>query len=267
MQFNDDVVGGTTLIRPAIQSPDYVAGESGWTINADGTAEFNDITIRGGETIGSDFLIYSGTPGPGTLILSISGVGGTDPYGNTYGPGFMSYGTRLGLQYISSILSGELFLSQPGTTQPASISYNDLGNGQVELFLDTGMSNGVSSAGTFISMVSKTSASATDGELTLNSSKIEANGTFLAENYTSGTYTMTGNANSQWITPVPVLFDRTFDTIPTVVVTPCTGPPATGGTAIMNYAISAVTRTGFTAHMRRDTGTTVTFNYFAMTKG
>jgi hypothetical protein len=46
MQFQDDVVGGTVLVRPAIQSPDYVAGKSGWTINADGTAEFNNVTIR-----------------------------------------------------------------------------------------------------------------------------------------------------------------------------------------------------------------------------
>lgn len=47
MQFNDEVVGGITLIRPAIQSPDYLAGVRGWTINDDGSAEFNNVTIRG----------------------------------------------------------------------------------------------------------------------------------------------------------------------------------------------------------------------------
>lgn len=47
MQFNDEVVGGITLIRPAIQSPGYVAGVSGWIINDDGSAEFNNVTIRG----------------------------------------------------------------------------------------------------------------------------------------------------------------------------------------------------------------------------
>lgn len=47
MTFSNPVVGGTTLIRPAIHSPDYVPGVSGWSINKDGTAEFNDVVIRG----------------------------------------------------------------------------------------------------------------------------------------------------------------------------------------------------------------------------
>lgn len=47
MPFANPVVGGSVLIRPAIQSPNYVATVSGWTINADGTAEFNDVTLRG----------------------------------------------------------------------------------------------------------------------------------------------------------------------------------------------------------------------------
>lgn len=47
MTFSNPIVGGTTLIRPAIHSPDYVAGESGWSINKDGTAEFNDVNFRG----------------------------------------------------------------------------------------------------------------------------------------------------------------------------------------------------------------------------
>lgn len=47
MQPNNPIVGGITLRIPAIRSPDYVAGVSGWTINVDGTAEFNNVTIRG----------------------------------------------------------------------------------------------------------------------------------------------------------------------------------------------------------------------------
>lgn len=47
MTFSNPIVGGTTLIRPSIHSPDYVAGTTGWTINKDGTAEFNDVTFRG----------------------------------------------------------------------------------------------------------------------------------------------------------------------------------------------------------------------------
>lgn len=47
MQPDNPIVGGITLRIPAIRSPDYVAGVSGWTINVDGTAEFNNVTIRG----------------------------------------------------------------------------------------------------------------------------------------------------------------------------------------------------------------------------
>jgi hypothetical protein len=47
MTFSNPIVGGTTLIRKAIKSPNYVAGVSGWTINVDGTAEFNNVTVRG----------------------------------------------------------------------------------------------------------------------------------------------------------------------------------------------------------------------------
>jgi hypothetical protein len=46
--FADKVIGGVNkLIRSAIQSPNYVPGISGWTINKDGTAEFDNIEIRG----------------------------------------------------------------------------------------------------------------------------------------------------------------------------------------------------------------------------
>lgn len=48
MQFGNPIVGGAgSLVRQSIHSPDYVAGVSGWTINKDGTAEFNSTTIRG----------------------------------------------------------------------------------------------------------------------------------------------------------------------------------------------------------------------------
>jgi hypothetical protein len=53
VQFQDDVVGGVTLVRPAIQSPNYATGTAGWTINADGTAEFSSVTLNFGDVSGS----------------------------------------------------------------------------------------------------------------------------------------------------------------------------------------------------------------------
>lgn len=73
-----------------ILSPDYVAGVSGWEIRKDGSAEFNDITIRGGQVVGGTALYYDGTPGPGNLIVSVSESGGTDEFGNVYPSGIAS---------------------------------------------------------------------------------------------------------------------------------------------------------------------------------
>lgn len=48
MGFSNPIIGGGgTLVREAIRSPDYVPGVSGWTINRDGSAEFNDVQVRG----------------------------------------------------------------------------------------------------------------------------------------------------------------------------------------------------------------------------
>jgi hypothetical protein len=84
---DEEVFAGLLLILQAMRSPNYVAGVSGWSINKDGSAEFNNITIRGGSVLGGDVLLYNGTPAAGTLYLSLSQAGGTDPYGNTYPQG------------------------------------------------------------------------------------------------------------------------------------------------------------------------------------
>lgn len=47
MGFVNSVVGGLTLVRAAIRSPNYVAGSAGWSINKDGSAEFSNILVRG----------------------------------------------------------------------------------------------------------------------------------------------------------------------------------------------------------------------------
>lgn len=62
MEFNDPVVSGTVLTREAIRSPNYVANSSGWSVNVDGSAEFNDVTARGDVEIGPP------SPAPRTAI-------------------------------------------------------------------------------------------------------------------------------------------------------------------------------------------------------
>lgn len=92
--FPDNAVGGVTLLTPAIQSPNFVHNSSGWQVNQNGSAEFNNLQIRGTFN-GTDFVInsvgaffYSSTPAAGNLILSItaSTTGGTESFGNHYVP-------------------------------------------------------------------------------------------------------------------------------------------------------------------------------------
>jgi hypothetical protein len=91
MAFSNPITGGQgTLVRPAIKSPGYNPGVAGWSINRDGSAEFNDLTIRG-EFDGTNFqmtdqgaFFYNGTPALGNLIASIVAQAGTDPFGNAF---------------------------------------------------------------------------------------------------------------------------------------------------------------------------------------
>ena len=63
MAFANSILAGTYLVRPAIQSPNYQPGVAGWTINADGTAEFNDATFRGVIRIGNPAIIIDAADG------------------------------------------------------------------------------------------------------------------------------------------------------------------------------------------------------------
>ena len=120
MQPGNPVVGGTVLRRPAIQSPNFVTTVSGWTINADGSAEFNNLTIRGTFS-GTDYVLsaaglflYSGTPAAGNLIFSIAPAATTtDGLGNTVtGGGAVSY--TPGTTQLANLAAGYLQLIPPG---------------------------------------------------------------------------------------------------------------------------------------------------------
>lgn len=122
MPFRNSVVGGTTLVRPAIKSPDYAAGVSGWSINRDGSAEFNNLTIRGTFN-GTNFIInedgiflYDGTPANGNLVVSITNTDGTDAFGNDYLNGVVTYVSGT----FSGIASGDLRVGDVADGYPTS---------------------------------------------------------------------------------------------------------------------------------------------------
>lgn len=112
--FNNPIVGGTALRIPRIQSPNYTPGSLGWAINIDGSAEFNNLTVRG-TFLGTNFILnstgaffYTGTPAAGNLVASITTNAGTDSFGNTYLGGINTYdlgGEFVGLN-VGNLLIG-----------------------------------------------------------------------------------------------------------------------------------------------------------------
>ena len=90
--FLNPIVGGTALRIPAIQSPDYVAGVSGWIVRIDGSAEFNNITIRGSGT--TTAVVVGPSTGPQVTI------------GSTASAGFIQFPTNRPIEsHISTIIA------------------------------------------------------------------------------------------------------------------------------------------------------------------
>lgn len=93
MPFSNPVVAGGILQVPAIESLNYVQGVSGWIVDRNGNAEFNNLSIRG-QFNGTDFVInaagiffYSSAPALNDLVISLAWTAGMDIYGNPYPSG------------------------------------------------------------------------------------------------------------------------------------------------------------------------------------
>lgn len=144
--FNDPIIGGGgALVYPAIHSPGFVAGSAGWSINKDGTAEFNSLTVRNGTVISGVFLMYSSAiPAKGNLIMAFAPVsGGTDPVGNVYAQGF-NWGTwdpasGQMKQHFGLDSSGRVFISGPDGVIRIQIDNGSFGTGpDIRFFNDFG---------------------------------------------------------------------------------------------------------------------------------
>lgn len=90
--FREYVVDGNgAIVVERIKSPNYVPSVSGWSINEDGTVEFNFGTFRGtiiDTAAGTPaVLIYKGTPAADNLILALSAVSDVDQFGNSFSHG------------------------------------------------------------------------------------------------------------------------------------------------------------------------------------
>ncbi len=142
LQFADPVVNGATLVRQAIRSPGYVAGSAGWTINRDGSVEFNNGTFRGTlnvgvGSVGGVVISASGLSStnyvPGVSGWHIDNAGSVEFNAGTF-RGEVKIGSATGFVDISSALPAELttFYSTHYTAVPvaASIRFVGVSNGQ-----------------------------------------------------------------------------------------------------------------------------------------
>lgn len=105
MPWSNPIIGGNgELIRESIHSPSYVAGVTGWSINKDGSAEFNNVTVRG------DLVIIDPVTGRGVIIRKANGTLQLVPPTSSVG--------------ITTITNGQL---RPSNIDVLNIGYNTLG--------------------------------------------------------------------------------------------------------------------------------------------
>lgn len=145
MGFANSIIGGAAaLIRAAIRSPNYVTGTAGWTINKDGSAEFNNLVVRGTfdgtdfEVNSSGIFIYSGVPALGNLIGSIASAAGTDAHGNPYLDGVCSYGTS----GVVQLTQGRLEQGPSQTAVGGGLAASTDGSVAGKMIIDSGLVSG-----------------------------------------------------------------------------------------------------------------------------
>lgn len=268
MPFSNPVVGGTTLIRPSIHSPDYVANTSGWTINKDGSAEFNDVTIRGDAqsdnyvagsagwkldhlgnaefndvTIRGDFISTAASGNRITMLTTTRGgrsVGEIDFYTEVAGtdPGSL---TCLGPADGATVALLATAPEGPVAAPTWKLGYEDFAASRFEIDADTVYTLG---------------KSVVSGDSSVAGNQSVA-GKFTAGNLTSGSFTITPTVASQWTNNLAVTFATPFTSAPEVVVTPKANGPGTATTTVLMWQVTGITTTGFNCRiLRGNTGAT-----------
>lgn len=82
MSFKNPIVGTEDLLRPAVRSPNFLAGSAGWRIAQNGGAEFNSVTVRGSVLAGDLTMTTGGRlrSAASGARLEIGGAGGISGY-------------------------------------------------------------------------------------------------------------------------------------------------------------------------------------------
>lgn len=151
--FGNPYVGGQgALVRPSIHSPGFISGSFGWTINRDGSFEFNGGIFRGNVVITSsnDLLVYStAVPTANKLVLAVAGSAGNDGLGNSWSLGLNLYnaaGVQIGAWSTTGFVitndasAGQIIIqaTNTGTKSPRIYFYSgQAGISSVNAFMES----------------------------------------------------------------------------------------------------------------------------------
>lgn len=223
MTFRNPILGagGSTLLRPAIQSPNYAAGASGWSVKRDGSAEFNNLALRGVYN-GTNYVInsnglffYSAAPALGNMTGSWARADGTDAYGNAYLAGITIYSSLGQVQLAGA--DGSVALTAAGGNkifiEDGAIAWAWTGSASnAQLIIDTArrgalqLSSGKAGANDKSGMLSLTTSNgvptAGSQDTYPHASTSDYNGAVIAHHYVTGamvkTTDLAGTTGATW---------------------------------------------------------------------
>jgi hypothetical protein len=183
LKFGNPIVAGTILVIPAIQAPGYLPGSAGWIIKQDGSAEFNNLTLRG-SYIGTDYTFDTDgafwfDPVTGHLIAGISAGSGT-AFGEPYVAGIGAYYTSPGGVIYAVNMHAD------GGSVPINFLFNSGAGWQTSAQIDSINATGLSLDSSF------------SGDMTLNAgthnivldSNVQATGAITAQSGTPAVPTL-----------------------------------------------------------------------------
>lgn len=133
----------TIEVGKYIRSSGYSAGSSGWKIDGNGDAEFNDVTVRGtvesSTVTSSSFYTWSGGTGTsGVSVSASSGIGGPGvEFYNSNSTGRPSiYSAGTGSKVSLLLTSGNLSGTKGSGDGTVELSNTSGGTSRVEFFVD-----------------------------------------------------------------------------------------------------------------------------------
>jgi hypothetical protein len=274
MQFQDELAAGVVLVRPALQSPDYTPGVSGWAIKIDGSAEFNNVVIRGGTVVSGLALYYDGTPAAGNLIMSIAAEAGTDEFGNDYVSGMTVYDSSgSSIQVDAGSGTSAIYFTPPDvpgvtwhTGSMGSSLGSRLGTNTPQVFLTAPYDTDFAS-NAMISLFGNPETSNGDvtNEIFMSTFRVhvtgdhEVVGSSTAGNRDHGTGSAVLSAVPS--VDVTVTFNKTFPAIPRVVASLRGNPTLPAGSSNMNIRPFNITTTGCTMRVADQGGTARTLTH------